>query len=946
MTTAPHRIQNLLPLSSSDATLATVGGKGTNLARLAQAHFPVPGGFLLTTDAYNNFVAQDDLRGWIADQIRTTATDAPDALETTSAAIRARFRKMPIPEAIAAAIRRAYADLGAPPVAVRSSATAEDLPDMSFAGQQDTYLNVLGEVALLDAVRNCWGSLWTARAIGYRSRNDIDHDLVSLAVVVQEMVQSDVSGVLFTANPLNGSRTQTVIDATLGLGEALVSGLVEPDHYVVETATAQILERHLGEKATVIRSVDGGGTQTEHHPHADQPALTDGQIHDLVILGRRVANFYNAPQDIEWAFADGVLYLLQARPVTSLFPIPENAPEDRLNVYFSFGAVQGMLDPMTPLGQDVIRGVFAGGSRLYGYQDATSETQGVLFVAADRLWARIDPLLRTQFSRTLLTKVFDVIEPGTGQALASVLADPRLPVQRPRPTAKTMRRILPPLTSALRFFVESLAQPEKSRRRFQTQLEETLDSVQKQMDQSPTLAGWIDVAESVLYEMVPWALPRLVPRVAVGVAMLNRWLALTTPIFRAEADGSLPNPLEISRGLPHNVTTEMDLSLWTVATVIRQDAATAQHVLESDPAELSTAYQTGTLPYVVQAAVAAFLDRYGARGLAEIDFGRPRWREHPVQVFQMVQNYLHIEDESQAPDVVFRRGAAAAEDAIERYASLAAQRSHRSEIERGSSGLGGSKQIATDKIRSNPLNPPNPRSILFAPGISRARLIRWTARRVRALAGLRESPKFFIIRVMGILRQALLAHGEKLVAQGVLDQPDDLVFLHLSELKQLAAGDRQDWRSLIAQRRADFDREKRRRQIPRLLLGDGRAFFDGLGKASADSDGNLLTGSPVSPGVVEGTVHVVFDPHGANLLPGEILVCPGTDPAWTPLFLAAAGLVMEVGGLMTHGSVVAREYGIPAVVGVDRATERLKTGQRVRVDGSTGRVEVLEDIVA
>ncbi len=903
MTTTLNPAGTLLLLDSPDATLATVGGKGNNLALLAQAHFPVPGGFMLTTRAYNAFVDQNDLRGWIASQIRATSTDLPDALEETSQRIRDRFSQTEMPAVVAAEVRRAYADLGAPAVAVRSSATAEDLPDMSFAGQQDTYLNVLGEQALLEAVRNCWGSLWTARAIGYRSRNEIDHDLVSLAVVVQEMVQSDTSGVLFTANPLNGSREQTVIDATLGLGEALVSGLVEPDHYVVETATAQVLKRRLGAKATVIRGVGGGGTHTELMDHGDQPALSDAQIQELTVLGRRVANFYGSPQDIEWAYGQGRLYLLQARPITSLYPLPQSEAQGRLNVYFSFGAVQGMLDPMTPLGQDTIRGVFAGGARLYGYSTATAETQSVLYSAGERLWARIDPLLQTRFSRTLVTNALSVIEPSVGQALATILDDPRLTVLRDRPTRQTVRRILPPFASALRFFLGSLRQPEQSRREFEQTLDEVLRDLQQRVSRTTTLAQWMAEFESTLYEMVPWALPRLVPRVAVGVAMINGWLRLTTPLFKADTSGTLADPLEITRGLPHNVTTEMDLTLWTVASVIRQDAAAAQLILDGEPAKLALAYQQGTLPYVVQAAVAAFLDRYGMRGLAEIDFGRPRWRENPTQVFQMVQNYLHIEDEKQAPDRVFRRGAAAAEASIERYASLAAQG-------------------------------PN--------GQRRARMIRWVARRLRVLAGLRESPKFYIVRCLGILRQALLERGEELVEQGVLDQPDDLVFLHMSELKQLALGEKRDWRALVTRRRAEYDREKRRRQVPRLLLGDGRTFYEGLGAATGDGDDHLITGSPVSPGIVEGVVHVVFDPHGANLAPGEILVCPGTDPAWTPLFLAAGGLVMEVGGLMTHGSVVAREYGIPAVVGVDRATERLQTGQRVRVDGSSGQISILE----
>ena len=271
-------------------------------------------------------------------------------------------------------------------------------------------------------------------------------------------------------------------------------------------------------------------------------------------------------------------------------------------------------------------------------------------------------------------------------------------------------------------------------------------------------------------------------------------------------------------------------------------------------------------------------------------------------LIQALKSYLQIEDADRAPDVVFERGAASAQAMIAALVN------------------------AVRRTRY---------------GWLKSYLVRWAARRMRALAGLRESPKFTVIRLLGILRESLVVSGQELVAAGILAQPDDIFFLHLEELKSLARGERRDWCALIAERRAGYSREKRRRQAPRLLLSDGRVFFDGVA-GSADEAEGVIAGSPVSPGVVEGVIHVVFDPHGVQVVPGEILVCPGTDPAWTPLFLAAGGLVMEVGGLMTHGPVVAREYGIPAVVGVHQATIRLKDGQRIRVDGTSGKVLVLE----
>jgi pyruvate,water dikinase len=389
------------------------------------------------------------------------------------------------------------------------------------------------------------------------------------------------------------------------------------------------------------------------------------------------------------------------------------------------------------------------------------------------------------------------------------------------------------------------------------------------------------------------AFPKMFPIVVAGMGSFFQLRRLT-----AQAFGDDRLALEAARGLPHNVTTEMDLALWAVAQRIQADPASSARFAVADPTTLSADFLAGRLPTDAQAVLTGFMERYGFRGLAEIDLGRPRWREDPAHIVQVLQNYARIDDPNQAPDAVFRRGAAAAPAAIEQIA----QGMH------------------------NPI---------------KARLARLFAGRMRALVGLREFPKFMLIRMMGFIREAMQQSGRELADAGVLAQPDDVFFLRFPELQALARGEEQDWRALVAQRRHAYEREILRKQVPRIILSDGKAFYEGMAAGAGDETG-ALTGSPVSPGVVEGVVHVVFDPREAQLTPGEILVCPGTDPAWTPLFLAAGGLVMEVGGLMTHGSVVAREYGIPAVVGVHEATRRLRTGQRVRVDGSAGRIVVLE----
>lgn len=912
----------MIPFDSPAATLETAGGKGLNLVRLTRAGFPVPRGFIVPTAAYRAFVDSNNLAGVIDASIAGMAEANARQLEASSANIRAAFAAGKMPVEIESAIREAYQQLGqriiddgphnrpssvirrplsTMSVAVRSSATAEDLPDLSFAGQQDTYLNVMGVDALLEAVVGCWSSLWTARAIGYRLRNHIGQEQAALAVAVQEMVQSDVSGVLFSANPLAGLRSESVIDATLGLGEALVSGQVEPDHYVVETVSRRIVGKTLGQKKISTRGKAGGGVEVVPEDAGARQALSDDEIRQLAALGQAVQEEYGSPQDIEWAFAGGKLYLLQARAITSLFPVPEMSL-DPLKVWFSFGSVQGMLAPITPLGLETLQSILAGGARLFGAKIRYDAT-GVFEIAGQRLWIKISDVMRHPVGSKIYKAILPVLEPSIGAILRALSVEAAFGEGKGKIKAGTLLRLARFAIPVLGRVLRTMYGPEQARARFQALIERELavppaTPAETPGDMRARLAARVQFLEERMTNAFPVFLPRFAPMMAPSITSL----ALLTELA-AQADagshGIAPLVLEATRGLPHNVTTEMDLALWETAQRIRRDPGALEHIRVSTPAQLAGEYLAGSLPLAAQTAIADFMARYGMRGVGEIDIGRPRWREEPGPIMQTIQSYLNI-DEALAPDVLFARGALAAEQAIEKLAA-AARRQHG--------------------------------------GWLKEKLVRFASRRMRILMGLRESPKFFMVRIMGVAREALLASGTEFVQAGVLERPDDLFFLRIADLKALARDEARDWKSLVAGRRESYVREERRRQVPRVLVSDGRAFYEGLGTAA--EAGGVIDGSPVSPGVVEGVVHVVFDPNTTQLAPGEILVCPGTDPAWTPLFMAAGGLVTEVGGMMTHGSVVAREYGIPAVVGVHQATERLKTGQRVRVDGTAGKIVVL-----
>ena len=599
----------VLPLDSAEADLAVVGGKGANLTRLARAGLPVPPGFLVTIQAYQAFVAANHLDARISSLIPSGARQAdPAVLERTSEQIRALFSEGFLPDGLAAEILEWYARLGEGPVAVRSSATAEDLPDMSFAGQQDTYLNILGGEQLLKAVVNCWGSLWTARAIGYRARNQLAQDEVALAVVVQRMVESQASGVLFTANPLSGLRTETVIDATLGLGEALVSGQVEPDHYVVDPAAGRILSKTLGAKALSIHGQAGGGTTEIEQDRSAQQALPDEDILRLAKLGQKVADLYGFPQDIEWAWAEGQLYLLQSRPVTSLYPLPEGMPPRPLKVMFSFGAVQGMLDPVTPIGRDAMYTIFTVGSGLLGIR-VTPQTQTVLYTAGERLWVNFTTLLRNSEGRRVVPAALQLVEPSTRQAVLQILDEPAL---RPGKAGISLHarmqlaRLFIPLVGNV---LLNLLFPRQRRESIVNSGERLLQDVERRAaavtgDRRQRLSQLADLLPDFARAKLPPTFRRFVSGVAAGVASWNFLNMLTAKVDGSLEGMSVPDMvLQVTRGMPFNPTTEMDLSLWELAKTIRRDPASWQIFQSSDVRELTRLYSTGELPEAAQRAV-------------------------------------------------------------------------------------------------------------------------------------------------------------------------------------------------------------------------------------------------------------------------------------------------------------------------------------------------------
>jgi rifampicin phosphotransferase len=889
----------VVPLEILDrASLPVAGGKAANLGELIHAGFAVPAGFCVTTAAYERVAAHAGLDTYCSEMEEASVGSDSARQIALASAVRTALLETPLPPEVIEAVTSAYQALsaGSPaPVSVRSSATAEDLPEASFAGQQETFLNVLGIHELLAAIQRCFASLWTDRATQYRSSQEIAPGSLRLAVVVQRMVEAEVAGVLFTANPLTGKRREAVIDANPGLGEAVVSGATNPDHFVVNTTTGEIIERRFGGKQVIIRAAAGGGTEVVERSESQTTiSLSNEQIRALATFGARVETLFGTPQDIEWAIApSGQVFLLQARPITTLFPLPEVAPstDEELRVYLAFGVQQGTYRPFTPMGIAALRLLSSGFLALIGLP-VREPLAGPRFLTegASRPFFEVTAALRSSFGRRFLLSAMREAEVHAATVFEHLVTDPRLSLRRtPRRTFGRALVLLLARTRLPWYLVQAFLAPETATRRVQR----FLAQIHKPPETSASadVAAHLAEAERLLQSCLRLAF-RVSPVMLAG--MLSFALARQLLGERAtESECQL-----VLGGSPTNPTIQMNLALWRLSQEIRADAASRQ-LLQSQPAErLARGYRQGGLPAPLQEGLARFLEVYGHQSVCELDLGVPRWSEDPSYVFALLAGYLQMEERAHAPDLQLQRTGREAEAMI---VTLAQRARHKHWL--------------------------------------RGWLVRLCLERAHALSGFREMTRFVVGLRLAQARALLWLVGEALVQAGRLYEAGDLFFLTLPEAYAALAG--ADLRERVSERRATFARELGRRHVPLVLLLDGTepAAEREITQNTALTE-RALRGTPASAGRVTALARVILDPHDANLLPGEILVAPSTDPGWTPLFLQASGLVMEVGGAMAHGAIVAREYGLPAVVGVAGATKRIATGSRITVDGTAGKIVI------
>lgn len=851
--------------------VAIVGGKGANLGELSRIDgVEVPDGFCVTTEAFARTVAGASSLDDRLDELSRLEPGDRAAISVLSEQLRRTVEELVVPEEVAEAILAAHARLGIDGAyAVRSSATAEDLPTASFAGQQDTFLDVVGAAAILEHVRRCWGSLFTERAVTYRLRNGFDQKKIQMSVVVQRMVFARAAGILMTADPVSSDRTVVSIDAGFGLGEALVSGLVNADVYQVRDD--RVTSKAIATKKVAVEPVPTGGTQVNEiaRERRNEPVLSDDEVLRLARLGRRIEAHFGSPQDIEWCSDGDGFRIVQSRPITTLFPIPVAADGEN-HVYVSVGHQQMMTDAMKPLGISVWQltsnaPMRDAGGRLFVDVTAmmSTPTKGAALVAG---LGKSDPLmgdaLRTVLERGDFVRQVPEEESGAPPAPFGVAAE-RIETD-PDIVSELIAESEASLT-ALKGEIANLSGP--------ALLDFIRSDIQEKLRQVLFAPRGLQVIMAAM-DATEWLNDRL-----------RAWLG-----EKNAADA-------LTQSVPGNVTSEMGLALLDVADVIRPHPEVVAYLerIEDDDFLVGLADVAGGEK--TRAAIEDFLVEYGMRCAGEIDITRPRWSESPTTLVPTILGNIKN----------FGPGAGR---------------------QRFEDGLRDAQQKQQQILRALRALPD---------GEQKAVETEQMIERVRAFSGYREYPKYGMVSRYFVYKQALLREAERLVESGVLREADDLFFLRFDELHEVVRTHRADQELVDA--RKDAFRSYQSLTAPRVLTSDGEALTGAYRREDLPAD--ALPGLAVSAGTIEGRARVISDIAQADLDSGDILVTAYTDPSWTPLFVGIAGLVTEVGGLMTHGAVIAREYGLPAVVGVEHATELIRDGQRIRVNGTDGYVEIL-----
>lgn len=853
-----------------------VGGKGMNLGECSRIDgILVPEGFCVTTEAFKRVIGENDELHQLLDQLTVQKVDERKRISEISRKIRDLIEGIEIEKGIEEDIDRCLLTFGFEHAyAVRSSATAEDLPFASFAGQQDTYLNIKGKDAILQHISKCWASLFTDRAVIYRMQNGFDHRKVYLSVVIQRMLFPQASGILFTADPVSSNRKVLSIDASFGLGEALVSGLVSADNYKVQEG--RIMEKKISTKKLAIYARKEGGTMEKEIGPGQQvlSTLSDEQVLELERIGRKLEAHFGCPQDIEWCLVGDTFYIVQSRPITTLYPIPE-ANDQENHVYVSVGHQQMMTDAMKPLGLSFW----------------LLTTPAPMRKAGGRLFVDVTYMVASSENRKMLVEAMGQHDPLMKDALINIIERgdfmKSLPDDKQEQSSGKSNKSVSSADSRAQFENDPTIVSDLIKRS-QTSIEELKQNIQTKSgsDLFDFILEDIQILKKILFDPQSSAVFMAAIDASSWInEKMNKWLG-----EKNAAD-------TLSQSVPNNITSEMGLALLDVADVIRPYPEVIdylQQVKDDNFMDELVKFDGGQ---ETQDAIYDYLGKYGMRCAGEIDITKTRWSEKPTTLVPMIlSNIKNFE-----PNASNRKFEQGRQEALKK------------------------EQEILDRLKRLP------------DGEQKAKETKRMISLIRNFIGYREYPKYGMVNRYFVYKQALLKEAEQLVQANVIHEKEDIYYLTFEELQEVVRTNKLDYQ--IISKRKDEYKLYEKLTPPRVITSDGEIIVGEYKRGNLMDE--AIVGLPVSSGVIEGRARVILNMEDADLEDGDILVTTFTDPSWTPLFVSIKGLVTEVGGLMTHGAVIAREYGLPAVVGVVNATKLIKDGQRIRVNGTEGYIEIL-----
>ena len=911
-------IRLLKELTKNDIKCA--GGKAVNLAHLSAAGFNVAPAFCITTNAYEAFLEHTGLQEKINEILtRIDFTHIQD-IQKCGAALRSLVMEQHIPDEVTEAIANAYhtfiKELGTTmPVVVRSSASMEDMPELSFAGQHETYLNIIGEMELLFHVKKCWTSLWTDRALSYRYRNNILHQKIFMGVVVQKMISSSVSGILFTKNPVTNDAGEILINACWGLGEAAVSGHVLPDEYIIDKDKLTITHKSIAEKERMVVPAETATTEADvPDDRKSQQCLTDTKILQLAALGKQIEAYFGIPQDIEWGFRDYQFFFLQARPITAVkekarmipvvwgHPITETLVKDMVVFWSNWNTREIFPHPLTPLSwsyfiESQAPGMFeklwgiSPKSSLYPYTYIVDQVYGRLYWNMNLLWGH--PLWGSRIS--LLKRLLSHLDKEAGQIFNQMIEEGELkPVKVPVSFFTVVWVTFIALLTAISSSVQTLFLSKNKLQKMAAHYWEEATVFENMAMEGKSVTELLkEIKDFTARSINIWA-----PLLVVSFFYLINYKVIKF-LARKWTDLSLD---KLSAGIPGNKTTEGALELYTLS---QMPDSLKQLFLTHPVEEITQLLSSNEEGKKYLQKLEHFMSLYGHRGVKEFDIAHPRWKEKPEFVYQMIKNYLQLSPEDINPLEHFKKAA-----------------NERQQLTR----------LIQQRLSSGFL------SRIFP-------VRRWLFNRMLNMTHkylpYRENPKYYVLKCFSGTRRIFSEIGRRFCVKGYLAAPEDIYYLSMKEMESPDSTNAPDIyaiQDLILKRKQEHELYMTI-EPPFIVRSDGKIVPYQVLQVQQS---RILKGAAASPGKVMGIARVILDPEkGSSFNKGEILVARTTDPGWTPLFLTASALVMEAGGIISHAAIVAREYGIPAIVGVKDATRFIATGDRIMVNADEGIVILL-----